>query len=191
MALSLGMTLATAAAPAQIIDRMLAVVGGQILTLSDVAQEKQIREVLAEKGPSDDKSILNDLINSQLIEVEIGQSPGIDVSDDTIDEAMRRIPDLHGLAPKIVREAIRRRLRASQFFDVRFRQAIRASDDEIAQYYKDVFVPEAQNRGVNPVPPLVQVSEMIQRNIIEEKTVKEVDAWLEATRQRSDVEIFP
>jgi hypothetical protein len=176
---------------AQIIDRMMAVIGNHIITLSDVTQERRVREVLGEKGSSDDKSILNDLINSFLVQAEIGQSPGIDVSDADIDNAMRQIPDLHGIPPAVVRDAIRSRLRASQFFDVRFRQAIRPTNDEIQQYYKDVFVPAAQKRGTNPVPALDQVSDMIAKNIVEEKMVREVDSWLEETRQRSDVEIFP
>lgn len=178
-------------APAQIIDRIMAVVANHIITLSDVVQERRIRDVLAEKGPSDDKSILNDLINAQLIDSEIGQSAGVDVTEEEIDNALHQIPDLHGIEPELVRDAIRRRLQTSQFFDLRFRQAIRAGNDEIQQYYNNVFVPEAQRRGVSPVPTLDKVSEMIQKNIIEEKTVHEVDAWLDATRQRSDVEIFP
>lgn len=176
---------------AQIIDRIMAVVSNHIITLSDVAQERHIREVLADNGPNDDKTILNDLINAHLIETEIGQSAAVDVTEDQIDKELSRITDLHGISPSLLREAIRRRLRASEFFDLRFRQAIRASDDDIKKYYDEVFAPEARKRGVNPVPSLDQVSDLIQKNIVEEKTVHEVDAWLDETRQRSDVEIFP
>ncbi len=182
---------ATNASYAQIIDRMMAVIGNHIITLSDVEQERRIREVLGEKGSNNDKSILNDLINSFLVQAEIGQSAAIDVSDADIDSAMRQISDLHGIAPGVIRDAIRRRVRASQFFDARFRQAIRPTNDEIQQYYQAVFVPAAQKQGTNPIPALEQVSQMIAQNIVEEKMVREVDSWLEETRQRSDVEIFP
>lgn len=176
---------------AQVIDRMMAVVDNHIITLSDVVRERQIREVLSTQGADDDKTILNDLINAQLIDNEIIQSTNIEVTDADIDSEFARITQLRGLAPSAVRDAIGRRLRTEQFFDVRFRQAVRASDDEIQQYYKNIFVPEAQKRGVTSVPTLDQVSDVVQKNLIEEKTMHEVDVWLAATRQRSDVEIFP
>src|SRR2546429_4217559 len=58
---------------AQVIDRMMAVVNNHIITLSDVTRERLIREVLGNKGMRDDKAILYDLIDAQIIEDEIAQ----------------------------------------------------------------------------------------------------------------------
>jgi len=176
---------------AQIIDRMKAVVNNHIITLSDVNREKVVREVLGYKGPNDDKSILQDLIDAQIIEDEITQSANVDVTEEAVDREFSKISDYRGLPASVIRDALRRRLRADQFFDIRFRQVVRVTDDEIQQYYQDRFVPEAQKSGMNPIPPLAQVTESVQKNIIEEKTVQEVDKWLATNRQRSDVEIFP
>jgi len=178
-------------AQGQIIDRIMAVVANHVITLSDVSLERQIRETLGEKGATDDPTILNDLINAQVIDLDIIQSANIQVPEAAVDNVLRNIRDFHGLAESVVRDAVRRRLRVNQFFDIRFRQAIRATDDDVRQYYNNVFVPEERKRGVSTPTPLDQVSDTIQKNIVEEKTMHEVDVWLEAARQRSDIEIFP
>ena len=89
-----------------------------------------------------------------------------------------------------MREVIRKRIQMAKYFDVRFRQFLRASDEEIRKYYDEVFVPEAKARGLNPIPPLEQVADVIPKNVIEEKLDHEVKIWLEAIRRRSDIEIF-
>src|SRR5262249_20287917 len=154
---------------AQVIDRMVAVVNKHVITLSDVNRERAIREALGDKSPKDDKAIVNDLIDAQIIQDEIAQLATIEVSEDDVDREINRVSDRHGIPLAALRDAVRRRLSAEQFFDIRFREPIRVTDDEIRQYYENVFVPEAQKAGANPIPPLEQVSDKIQKNIIEEK----------------------
>ena len=178
-------------AHAQVIDRMMAVVNNHIVTLSDVSRERLVRQVLGNNSSSDDKVILHDLIDAQIIEDEITQLANIEVSEADVDREFNRIADRRGLPASILHDAIRRRLRAEQFFAIRFRESTRVSDDETRQYYETVFTPEARKRGLEPIPPLDQVSETIQKNITQEKAAKELESWLEVTRQRSDIEIFP
>ncbi|PYS45533.1 MAG: hypothetical protein DMG13_31840 [Acidobacteria bacterium] len=78
----------------------------------------------------------------------------------------------------------------AKYFDVRFRQFLRASDEEIRKYYDEVFVPEARSRKLDSIPALEQVADVIRKNIIEEKLDHEVKIWMEAIRRRSDIEIF-
>jgi len=48
--------------------------------------------------------------------------------------------------------------------------------DPMIAYYEDVFVPAAKSRGLSPIPPLAEVEEGIRRNIVEEKSAKEIEA---------------
>ncbi|HYR91068.1 MAG TPA: hypothetical protein VE422_43835 [Terriglobia bacterium] len=175
---------------AEILDRIVAVVDGHIITLSDLQQEREIRARLGEKQINDDKALIEELIENWLIESQMADFPGVEVSDEEVDAELNKSQTKQGAAPQAVREAVRKRLRMQKFFDVRFRQFLRASDEEIRMYYTDVFVPEARSRGINSVPPLEQVMEMIRMNIIEEKLNHEVTNWLEAIRRRSNIEIF-
>jgi hypothetical protein len=175
---------------AEIIDRIMAVVDGHIITLSDVRREKEIRAVLNEKIPPEDAIIVNDLVDSQIIEDQISQFPGLDITEADVESSMSRISDLHGLQPEILRNAILRRLRAAEFIDVRFRQFLMANDEDIQRYYEGTFVPEAQRRGLNPIPTMDQVANDIRNNVIEEKVMHDVDNWLKSTRRRASIEIL-
>jgi len=178
------------AAHAEILDRIVAVVDGNIITLSDLQQEREIRARLGEKPIDDDKALLQELIENRLIESQMADFPGVEVTDEEVDAELKKTQARQGAASQAVREAVRKRLQMQRYFDVRFRQFLRASDEEVRKYYDEVFVPEARKRGVNPVPSFEQVADMIRMNIIEEKLDHEVMGWLEAIRRRSNIEIF-
>ena len=182
--------LASLSLHAEIIDRIVAVVDGHIITTSDLNQEREIRARLGEKPIDDDKALLEELIENQLIESQMADFPGVEVTDEEVAAELIKSQAKQGAATQPVSEAIRKRLRMQRYFDVRFRQFLRASDEEVRKYYEEVFVPEARKRGVNPIPPLEQVTDMIRMNIIEEKLDHEVKIWLEAIRRRSNIEIF-
>lgn len=175
-------------ARAEIIDRIVAVANNRVVTLSDVRRAATVRTILG--YPSvEQKQLVRELVDSVLIEEQIAQFFGVEVTESQIDEVMKSVADLRGLPADAVREAVRRRLRADQFFEQRFRQFLRATDAEVADYYSKVFVPAAQKKG-GPVPTLEQVADMIRENVIREKATHEVDSWLETIRRRSDIEIF-
>jgi hypothetical protein len=97
-----------------------------------------------------------------------------------------------GNVSNALRDAVRRRIRIQKFLDMRFRQSIRPTDDEIRKYYEDVFVPEARKRGLPSIPPLTDpdIANAIRENVIQEDLDENLEVWLEAVRRRSNVEIF-
>ncbi len=182
--------LAATSLKAEIIDRMVAVVNNHIITLSDLRREREIRTVLGIAEPKDDKTILRELIDAQIIEDQIAQFPGIDVTETQLDSELKKHADLRGVSPEVLREAILRRLRASEFVQVRFRQFIRPTDEEVRNYYRTVFVPRAERQGMTPIPSFEQIEEAVRMNVTEEKVAHEIENWLDAIRRRSDIEVF-
>ena len=178
--------------PAEVIDRIVAVVEGRIITLSDLRGEREIRAILGEKATTDDATLRKLLVDSYLIEREIADYPNTEVTDAEVDEYVARVVQRPGPASNALRDAVRRRIRIQKFFDIRFRQSIRPTDDEIRRYYEDVFVPEARNRGLQSIPLLTDpaVANAIRENVIQENLDENVEVWLEAVRRRSNVEIF-
>ena len=176
------------AAGAEIIDRIMAVVNNHVITLSDVRRAERVRTVL--KYPAiDQKQLVRELVDAELIEGQIALFFGVDVTEAEVDEVMKELTDLSGVPANDVRDAVRRRLRADEFFELRFRQFLRATEAEVAEYYNKVFVPAAQQKG-GPVPPLSQVTDLIRDSVIQERAAHEVESWLTAIRRRSDIEIF-
>ena len=174
---------------AETLDKIVAFVDGKIITLSDVRQEAALRAILGEKEISED-AVLQQVVEGVLIESQLVDFPGIDVQDQEVADAIARVQKKDGISAEALRNAVMRRLRTARYFDVRFRQFLRASDEDIRKYYDTVFVPEAKARGVTNIPPLEQVTDAISQNVLEEQLDHEVDIWLEAVRRRSNIEIL-
>ena len=180
----------TAGARAEVIDKVVAVVDGHIITASDMRQERDILVRLSENPVDDDKALVHQLIDNYLIETQITDFPGIDVTDIDVDQELQKSVTREGAPSPALREAVRLRVRMRKYFEMRFVQFIQASDEDVSKYYKDVFVPEAEKRELNPIPPLAQVTELIRNNVIQERLSHEINIWLEAIRRRSNIEVF-
>jgi hypothetical protein len=174
---------------AEIIDRIRGVVGNQIITQSDIREERNLRAALGEAAEAD-TAILQSLVEELLIEDQMLQFPGVEVAASEIEAELSMVQDRHGLPLQVIEDGIRRRFARMRFFELRFRQFITASSEEIQQYYETVFVPEAQARGLRPIPPLQEVADLVRSNVVNEKLSTEVETWLEAVRGRSNVEVF-
>jgi hypothetical protein len=173
----------------EIIDRIVAVVDGRIVTHSDLRQEKRLKAVLGE-APAEESAILQSVIEHILIEDQMVQFPGVEVTMEEIDAEFRRIRNYEGLSQEVIRRGIQARIARGRFFDLRFRQFIQASNEEIQQYYDTVFVPEARARGLASIPSLQDTADLLSANVINEKLVREIDAWLDTLRGRSIIEVF-
>jgi len=174
---------------AETLDKIVAVVDGRIITLSDVRQEGAVRSLLGETSLEDDP-LLQQIIEGYLIESQLAGFPGIEVTDEEIAERIAKLPKKDGVSAKALQNAILRRMRTARYFELRFRQFLRASDEDVSKYYNEVFVPEAKARGVNPIPGLEQVTAAIRENVLDEQLDHEVTIWLEAVRRRSNIEIL-
>ena len=180
----------TAGLRAEILDRMVAVVDGHIITASDVRQEREISMRLGDKPIEDDKALVQHMIDNYLIETQIADFPGVDVTDADVDAELKNSVPNEGVPSDAVREKVRLRIRMRKYFELRFGQFIRPSDDDIRNYYNNVFAPAAKERNVNPIPPLDEVTDLIRSNVFQESLDHEITIWLEAIRRRSSIEVF-
>jgi len=176
----------------EVIDRIVALVDGHIITLSDLRKEREIRAKLNETAIDDDKALMNELIDEYLIEQQISEYPNIDVSEEEIDQALRTLSTKDNSAPEEIRPAMRRRIQAQKFFALKFGASIQPTEEQIQKYYSEVFLPAAQAKGLNPIPALTDsaMASAIRDNVIQETLDGEVKTWLEAIRKRSIIEVF-
>src|SRR5207244_10853948 len=116
----------------------------------------------------------------------------IDVTTQEVNDDLQKLNPRPATIPEALREAVRRRIRIQKFFDVKFRQLIRPTNEQIQKYYEDFFVPEAQKRGLQTIPLLTDpgMTDAIRQNVIQESLDHEVEEWLKALRRRSSVEVF-
>jgi hypothetical protein len=93
-----------------------------------------------------------------------------------------------GLTREKLDEIIEQRLKMEKYLDFRFRNFVVISQQEIADYYRDVYVPRLQARSPGRiVPPLEQVRAEIEKELTEAKIESEIDAFLDTARERAEI----
>jgi hypothetical protein len=93
-----------------------------------------------------------------------------------------------GLTSEKLDEIVEQRLKIEKYLDFRFRNFVVISQKEIADYYRDTYVPRFQGR--NPgriVPTLEQSRDEIERTLVEAKIESETDAFLDTARERAEI----
>lgn len=138
---------ATTTLRAEVIDRVLAVVGGQLITLTDVTAARDLRLVPTEGGPDPIRPTLTKLIDRELVLAEVERyappeptAEAVDVevrrvrarfeSAETFDAALARsgIDEVH------LRETLRQDLRIRAYLDQRFSAASDRRDAALEEW---------------------------------------------------------
>ena len=197
MRLILGLWLLTATATAEIIDRILAVVETQPITLSDVRGVTRLGLETAEPGADPIRSVLDALIERQLMLVEVDRyappEPSPAAIEARLNQIRARFPDvlafettLHqvGMTAEHLRRYIRDSMRIESYIQQRFTAAIQPSDDEVAAYYRvnaDTFTRDGK------LAPYAEVRNDARARLIDQRRGVLVREWLAGLRRRADI----
>lgn len=198
-------------AEAEVIDRIVAVVNRQIITLGDVEEEKKyVRlgietiELKEDAGRGEDNSeIVQRLIQQALIREQVQTSAANEATPEEIQQQIDLLEDKSGGKEKfekalqerhITSEALEVRLawqiRVLKFLENRFRQFVVILPKEIEEYYRNSLLPELTRRGDPKIPALAEVQGQIRDLLIEEKVNAQIDNWLNSLTQSADIETF-
>jgi len=198
-------------AGAEVIDRIVAVVNRQIITLSDVEEERKyghlgveldLNERKKNTGQREDNSkIVQQLILQALVREQVQSFAGEEAMPEEVKQQIDLLEEKFGgkeLFEKtlqerhITREALEGRIawqiRVLKFLDNRFRQFVVILPNEIEEYYRNSLLPELARRGNSTIPPLAEVQGQIRDLLIENKVDKEIDGWLNTLTQSADIE---
>jgi hypothetical protein len=190
--------LLAAAAPAEIIDRILAVVDGAIIMQSDVAAAVRLSMVPATSAADPIPAALDALIERRLILEEVDRYAPPDPADADID---RRVSEIRtrtgarfdtvllesGLSVEQLRRQVRDDLRIESYLQQRF-GAMQPSDDEIAQYYREH---QAAFTRDGTVAPLDAVRERVRGALIADRRSATIRDWITGLRRRANVNVLP
>jgi hypothetical protein len=94
----------------------------------------------------------------------------------------------HNLTAERVESYLRYRLEILSFIELRFRQGIRVSPEDIQTYYHDKLLP-LYPAGDAP-PPLEQVSPRIQEILLQQQVNTLFDGWLDNLRKQGEIEVL-
>jgi hypothetical protein len=200
--------------PPQVLDRVVAVVNNRPILWSEINDELRF-SVLDPETVSGKRltpqHVLQQLISRTLIQQQIRQED-VSTSQPDGDEVKSRVVEVRKELPACVRmncasdsgwqaflqanqltapqvEAyLRLRLEVLRFIEIRFRQGIRISPEEIAAYYRDKLVPQYAKEA--PVPPLNTLAPRIEEILLEQQVNVLFGNWLDNLRKQENVEIL-
>ena len=194
---------AVAAGPAhaEIIDRTLAVVGGEIILLSDA--NGAVKFGLVDDGSISDeaglRAALNALVDRQLQLFEVNRylppeppAPTIDARLDAVrarlgDAGFRAALAETGMTEAQVRSRIRDNLRIESYRAQRFGAALQPTEEDLLRYYRaneSIFSKD----GV--LQPFEAVHAAVRDQLVRERSSALIAEWLDTLRRRTEIQIL-
>ena len=195
-----------------LIDRVVAVVNGDVVLESDVEEERRMaafQPISSPEGSATREKAIERLVNRRLLLQQAKLQPQHVISeadiDTQLDQLRKEIPACkeahceteagwakflatHGVTSNEVRSHWRERMESLQFIEVRFRSGIRISHTEIEDYYEKTMLPAYARQKVK-APPLEKLSDRIQEVLLQQQVSGLLSDWLRSLRAQGTVQI--
>jgi hypothetical protein len=191
----------------QVVDRIVVVVNGRVITQHDWDDEERF-ESLAEGRPSGavqhSPASLERLIDHVLLLQQMEQlnfrPPSPELVKEEIDSIKKQLPaaqaaddsvwrhtlQAYGIPVDDFAQIVSDQANVLRFIDVRFRSNARIAQFEIDDYYNRTFVPEFEKASPGKVaPPLNQVQGKIQQILVEQRVTEGLTSFVQSLRAQA------
>jgi len=186
-----------ALARAELVDRIVAIIDREVVTLSEAEQASEIARARTGAAAAPLVSVVERLIESRLVEHEVERFTREPVSPELVDDALQEVRARfssetaflemlarNGLSEEELRATLRRQIGVSQYLEQRFRPLTFVTEEQIDVYYRGELLPSLQGR---PLPELSEVSESIRRILEERAFNARVEEWIEGLKGRARI----
>lgn len=96
-----------------------------------------------------------------------------------------------GLTAEKLNEILEQRVSIEKYLDFRFRNFVVITQKEVADYYKDAYVPRLKARAPGQiVPTLEEARAEIEKSLTEAKIETDTDSFLDNARERAEIVIL-
>jgi peptidyl-prolyl cis-trans isomerase SurA len=196
-----------------VLDRILAIVNDDVILESDVDEERRFESIQPYRGSTAEFSrerAVQRLIDRTLILQQAALEPEDAITEQDLDAQLAKlrkdIPECaefhcetdagwqkflahHGFTVMEFRDRWRMRMQLLRFIEVRFRNGIRISEDEIKEYYEKTMLPEYARQNVAP-PKLETISKRIEEVLLQQQVSNLLRDWLKSLRAQGSVRIM-
>jgi peptidyl-prolyl cis-trans isomerase SurA len=201
--------LVVSAAAGEVIDRIVATVNGHIILQSDWNDALRYEALLSGRALSlfseeDRRAVLDRLIDQELLAEQMksasfqhaseaeAQSQIIEARkqypEAATDQGWQQILDKFGLTEGAVVSHVQQQIDLMRLVDAHLRPAVQIDSKSVEAYYRDKFVPQLKQSGVEDVP-LADVSAKIRELLTEQKVNELMVSWLQSLRSESKVSL--
>jgi hypothetical protein len=190
------LSVAVSAVRAEVIDRVLAVVDGVVITLSDVTAASTLGLVPDDNSEDRTGAVLARLINRQLILGEVDRYAPSEPSNESIEQELESVRSRFasndaynsaltrlGLDDKRLRQIVRDSLRIRAYLDQRF-AVPPPGDEELQRYYREHSQDFTKDRVTVPFD---SVRVQIEGVLVAARRETLVDEWVNGLRRRADI----
>jgi len=192
----------------------VAVVNGDVILESDVDEEKRFEAIQPYRGStaefSRDRAVQRLIDRTLILQQAAIEADQISVSDEELDKQLQTLrKDIpacvqyhcetdagwekylaaNGFVAQEFRDRWRKRMELLRLIEVRFRNGIHISDDEIKQYYEKTMLPEYARQKVTP-PKLDTISRRIEEVLLQQQVGSLLRDWLQSLRAQGNVWIM-
>ncbi|MEA3420116.1 MAG: hypothetical protein U9Q97_00380 [Acidobacteriota bacterium] len=184
-----------------IVDRIMAVVNEEVITLIDVRIVEAFGLYESDKsGRMQDihSYILNKLINQKLILQLASENNSIekqevdsylnDVIEKIGQDEMKKILVFFSIDLDDLRQYLRENLFFKKIISAKFSRAVSVSLREIEEYYHQVYIHSQEEKGLEP-KPMVEILDEIESAIKQKRMNKQVEEWILNLRKKANVQI--
>ena len=186
---------------AEVIDRILAVVSGELIMLSDARAATRFGLIDVPADTDDPvRAAMNALVDRHLQLLEVNRylppeppAAAIDEQFAAIrakfqtDDAFRAALAECGISEAQLRARVRDNLRITSYRAQRFAAALQPSDEDLLRYYRSR---ESEFTKDGTPLPFAQVREQVRERLAAERSQSLIREWLETLRRRADVQIL-
>jgi len=194
------------------LDRIVAVVNGDVILESDVDEEIRLGAFQPFRPNRNDshEQVVERLINRTLILQQAHMQPEEPVTDKQVEEqfdSLRKVipacKEYHcetdagwqrfvadqGFTMEELTRLWRERMEMLRFIEERFRLGIEISPDEIREYYEKTLLPQYAEKHATP-PQLETISDRIQEILLQQQVNNLLVDWLKSLRAQGTVRII-
>ena len=209
VALSLVIGMMVTSARAEVIDRIVATVNGNIILQSDWNDALRYEALLSARTLSDfndserravlDRLIDQELLAEQMKSASFEHATEVEASTEiasarnlypeaSTDEGWKAVLSKYGLTPESLLQHVKEQIDLMRLVDAHLRPAVQIDSKSVEAYYRDKFVPQLKQSGEQEVP-LADVSAKIRELLTEERVNEMMVSWLQSLRSESKVSI--
>jgi parvulin-like peptidyl-prolyl isomerase len=193
------------------IDGVVAVVNGDVILESDVEEERRFENIQPYRGStaefSRDRAVQRLIDRTLILQQAALEADQISVSDEDLqkqlltlrkdipacrqshcetDAGWEKFLSSNGFTVQEFSDRWRKRMELLRLIDVRFRNGIRISDDEIKDYYEKTMLPEYAKLNATP-PKLEAISQRIEEVLLQQRVGSLLLDWLRSLRAQGNV----
>ncbi|HEX6624077.1 MAG TPA: hypothetical protein VF064_10225 [Pyrinomonadaceae bacterium] len=204
-----GQERAAAARGGEAVDRMVAVINGrELITFTDLLWQLALEPRVPLDNPrqEDINRALDLVINQRLIAQEAEKLPTVAPTEDEVRAELARLINFFpsqaafyerlnrvglGESSARLREIVEGRVRINKYIDFRFRSFTVVTPQEVAAYYRDVYVPRFRRQSPGRIVPTAEeVYREIERELTDSKIESDTDEFLEEARSSAEITIL-